>query len=1054
MFRRLLTGLFLATLLVLPAAAQKPPALGQPAAPPPIAQPQAVPPPVAQPPAAQPGDKPLPGQPPAAQPPVAQPPVAQPPVAQPPQQPQRPGPRPVQPQQAERSFTLTNNAPRTIFELYVFPDGAAAPGPDRLGADVLPAGRNYTVRLGRVAGCVFTIRAIYDNRQTEEQRGVNLCQTQQVAFTGQGLPVEAGPERTAEIVNGADRTIMQVYVSPTTSQTWLEDRLGADVLPAGQTYRVNWRGECQVDVRIIYDNQGAEERRNIDLCQIARLNVRPGWVTAENLSAPGAAPGVAAPGFSLVNRSGQEILQVFVFPDGARARGRDRLGADVLPDGRTYQVRHEDRGAACAFTLRIVYSGNAPDEERPGIDLCRTNEIVIQQGWVTAPLPTGPAVVPPAGPRTGQVPASFTLINNSGTTVFTLFVFPDGGAQGPDRLGADTVANGARYTVNLQGVTNCSVTVRATFTGGRQPVQQSGINICASPELTIGAAGITAGGQAPSAPPAQPQAPGQVPASFTLVNNAGVTVFTLFVFPDGATAQGPDRLGVETVAAGARFTVPLQGIASCMVTIRATFQDNRPPVQQAGINICTSPVVTVASNAIAAGGQAPAAAPPPGPGQVPPTLGLLNNSGTTIFTLFVFADGAPAGQDRLGADVINNGARYAVPLSGITTCVVTVRVTFTGGRPAEERRGLNVCQTAEITVAPGWNAAGAPAPQAPQAQPQAPQPQAPGSVPANFQLVNNSGVTIFTLFVFADGTTVRGPDRLGADTIANGARYAVNLQGITGCMVTIRVTFTGSRPAEERSGVNICQTREVTVAPGWNVAGAPGAQPQAPAAQPPAAAPGNVPAQLTVINNAGATIFTLHVFAVGASEMGPDRLGADTIANGARYQAGLQGITNCLVVIRVSFTGNRPNEERHGFDVCRNAEVTVAPGWTQAGAPGQPAAPAPAPAVRPPPGIEQGFVLINNSGRAIFALYVFAEGAPGRGPDRLGVDTIANGARFTVPLPDRGTACRFTIRVVYAGGAPDEERAGVDLCTTREITVAPGWTQAWAPALRELRQAA
>jgi hypothetical protein len=199
-----------------------------------------------------------------------------------------------------------------------------------------------------------------------------------------------------------------------------------------------------------------------------------------------------------------------------------------------------------------------------------------------------------------------------------------------------------------------------------------------------------------------------------------------------------------------------------------------------------------------------------------------------------------------------------------------------------------------------------------------------------------------------------------------------------------------------------------------------------------------VPASFTLVNNSGTTVFTLHVFADGATAPGPDRLGAGTVANGARFTVPLQGITSCLVTIRVSFTGNRPNEERAGVNICQTPEVTVAPGWTTAGAPGAaPAAPRPA---APAPGTDQGFVLVNNSGQAIFALYVFPDGATARGPDRLGVETVPNGGRFTVPLPDRGQNCAFTIRVVFVGGAPDREQRGVHLCGEggREVTINPG----------------
>jgi hypothetical protein len=38
-------------------------------------------------------------------------------------------------------------------------------------------------------------------------------------------------------------------------------------------------GDCQADLRIVFDNNAAEELRGFDMCRNAAITLRPGWVT-------------------------------------------------------------------------------------------------------------------------------------------------------------------------------------------------------------------------------------------------------------------------------------------------------------------------------------------------------------------------------------------------------------------------------------------------------------------------------------------------------------------------------------------------------------------------------------------------------------------------------------------------------------------------------------------------------------------------------------------------------------------------------------------------------
>jgi hypothetical protein len=47
-------------------------------------------------------------------------------------------------------------------------------GPDRLGNETVPAGRNFAIRLPE-GPCLHDVRFVYENGQSDERRGVNLC---------------------------------------------------------------------------------------------------------------------------------------------------------------------------------------------------------------------------------------------------------------------------------------------------------------------------------------------------------------------------------------------------------------------------------------------------------------------------------------------------------------------------------------------------------------------------------------------------------------------------------------------------------------------------------------------------------------------------------------------------------------------------------------------------------------------------------------------------------------------------------------------------------------
>ena len=87
---------------------------------------------------------------------------------------------------ANQDFTLVNNTGHTVMTLNVSPSDSNEWGPDILGSDVLANGQSAQVSFERgQEQCNWDLRATYDDGDTTDVRGVNLCQLTTVTLTGE-----------------------------------------------------------------------------------------------------------------------------------------------------------------------------------------------------------------------------------------------------------------------------------------------------------------------------------------------------------------------------------------------------------------------------------------------------------------------------------------------------------------------------------------------------------------------------------------------------------------------------------------------------------------------------------------------------------------------------------------------------------------------------------------------------------------------------------------------------------------------------------------------------
>lgn len=193
--------------------------------------------------------------------------------------------------QAQNRFWLVNNSGLTVEEAYVSPSRLADWGEDILGTAVLPAGQRFWVT--PLAGdCRMDIRVRFTGGAETTLMQVDVCsRVQQVvaapiatpaappAAAPRGAAPTAPPAQAAmpargnpsfNLVNRSATTMREVYVSLTTDTEWGPDRLGADVLAPGQRIAVPLPegSVCTVDMRVVFMDGRAQERRNVETCSV------------------------------------------------------------------------------------------------------------------------------------------------------------------------------------------------------------------------------------------------------------------------------------------------------------------------------------------------------------------------------------------------------------------------------------------------------------------------------------------------------------------------------------------------------------------------------------------------------------------------------------------------------------------------------------------------------------------------------------------------------------------------------------------------------------------
>jgi hypothetical protein len=183
---------------------------------------------------------------------------------------------PLLPAHAQRdpSFNLVNRSGQAINEIYVSSVAEPYWGHDLLGAEVLPNGRAFPVRIAPASGCRQDVRVVYADGRPEERRNVDTCAVAEMVFpAGATAPRAAGraANPSFNLVNHGGLPISEVYVSSATERSWGQQRLVQPLQPGANLPVSLPVDDCVNDVRIVWADGRNEERRQVDTCRLVNM---------------------------------------------------------------------------------------------------------------------------------------------------------------------------------------------------------------------------------------------------------------------------------------------------------------------------------------------------------------------------------------------------------------------------------------------------------------------------------------------------------------------------------------------------------------------------------------------------------------------------------------------------------------------------------------------------------------------------------------------------------------------------------------------------------------
>lgn len=198
------------------------------------------------------------------------------------------------------SLEIINNSSTDIWYLYVAPSSDTDWGDDQLGANILYAGESFT--LTDVPYGTYDLLVEDSSHNTiETWMGVDIYEdlTWEVFGT-------AGGTASLEIINASGTDIWYLYVSPSSSTTWGNDLLGANIIPTGESYVLSDIPAGTYDLMVEDSNHNPIETwMGVDIAGFPTWTVRGGGMIRQWASEAAASSEYGNPNWSAMQTTGE-----------------------------------------------------------------------------------------------------------------------------------------------------------------------------------------------------------------------------------------------------------------------------------------------------------------------------------------------------------------------------------------------------------------------------------------------------------------------------------------------------------------------------------------------------------------------------------------------------------------------------------------------------------------------------------------------------------------------------------------------------------------------------
>lgn len=81
--------------------------------------------------------------------------------------------------------------------------------------------------------------------------------------------------------------------------------------------------------------------------------------------------------FTLVNRTGITLREIYISPANRNSWGNDRMGDGVLDNGKSRLFRFSDK-SACKQDLKVVFDDDSGDVVWRNFDLCEIDKVTLK----------------------------------------------------------------------------------------------------------------------------------------------------------------------------------------------------------------------------------------------------------------------------------------------------------------------------------------------------------------------------------------------------------------------------------------------------------------------------------------------------------------------------------------------------------------------------------------------------------------------------------------------------------------------------------------------------